>query len=285
VTQLAIAVSILTGLGLFFGGVLAVAHHYLHVEEDPRLDATEALLPGSNCGACGEPGCRAFAEKLVTRALKPGKCTVSSPDALARIAELLGVDVGAEERSVARLKCNGADGTVGRLATYQGITSCRAAVIVDRGGRACPWGCLGLGDCVRSCAFDAITMAADGLPQVDPARCNACGDCVDVCPLELLTLFPLSRHAFVQCSSPLVGTEATDRCDAACDGCGLCAKASRGTITMVGGLPVVDAEVEPPREAVWKCPTGALVWLDGPQRALSGAGESVGTWRVGGSHG
>ncbi|TNF26184.1 MAG: RnfABCDGE type electron transport complex subunit B [Deltaproteobacteria bacterium] len=281
-SQIAIAVSILTGLGLFFGGALAVAHHFLHVEEDPRLDATEALLPGNNCGACGEPGCRAFAEKLVARELKPGKCTVSSPAALERIAALLGVEIGAEERSIARLKCGGEDGSVERLATYQGITSCRAAVIVDRGGRACPWGCLGLGDCVRACTFDALTMGARGLPEVDPERCSACGDCVEVCPLELFVLVPEGQHAFVQCSSPLVGAEATARCAAACDACGLCVKASRGALEMAGGLPVAVEGRTVPREAVWKCPTGALVWLETPRRTPA---EPPAQHLAGGPHG
>ncbi len=265
-SQVAIAIGIMTGLGLAFGGALAVAYHFLKVEEDPRIDDTEELLPGNNCGACGQPGCRAFAEKLVLREVKPGKCTVASPDDLDRVAQYLGVDVGAQIKEVARIKCAGAEGMVEKLATYEGITSCRAAVIIDRGGRACPWGCLGLADCERACTFDAIAMTSLGLPKVEPARCTACGDCVAVCPLDLFVIEPEAKTVFVQCSSPLVGEEATTRCRVACDACGLCAKAAGPAITMEGGLPVVDPEArEIPRDAVWKCPTGAIVWLDGGQ--------------------
>ena len=59
--QIAIAVAVMTGLGLFFAAVLALAYRFLRVEEDPRLEVVEELLPGNNCGACGEPGCAAFA--------------------------------------------------------------------------------------------------------------------------------------------------------------------------------------------------------------------------------
>jgi Na+-translocating ferredoxin:NAD+ oxidoreductase RNF subunit RnfB len=152
------AAIIMTGLGVAFATILALADHFLRVEEDPRLEEVEALLPGNNCGACGEPGCQAFAGKLVTGDTTPGKCTVSSEESLVQIADLLGVDVGAEEKQVARLKCAGGEGLVGNLAAYQGISSCRGAVVVDGGGQACTWGCLGLGDCEQACTFDSITM-------------------------------------------------------------------------------------------------------------------------------
>ena len=82
------AVGILTGLGLFFAGVLAIAYKKLKVEEDPRIDQVESMLPGANCGACSMPGCRAFAEQVVAGSLKPGKCTVSSPSGIEAIADL-----------------------------------------------------------------------------------------------------------------------------------------------------------------------------------------------------
>ncbi|HRR56467.1 MAG TPA: RnfABCDGE type electron transport complex subunit B, partial [Acidobacteriota bacterium] len=218
-----VAVLIMAGLGVFFASLLALADRYLHVEEDPRLEEVEKLLPGNNCGACGQPGCAAFAAELVKGTAKPGQCTVSTPENLARIAEFLGVDVGAGEKRVARLKCGGGEGMVTHLADYRGVKSCRAAVIVDGGGRACPWGCLGLGDCERSCTFDAISMNWEGLPQVSVELCTACEDCVEACPLDLFTIVPLSHKLFVQCSSPLTGEEARARCAAACDACGRCA--------------------------------------------------------------
>ena len=82
------------GLGLFFGVVLAVAYRFLQVEEDPRVEQMEEMLPGTNCGACGQPGCRGLAEKIVAGEEPPSKCTVSSPEGIERIAEFLGIDAG-----------------------------------------------------------------------------------------------------------------------------------------------------------------------------------------------
>ena len=264
----AIAVGIMTGLGLFFATVLAVSYRFLKVEEDPRLEQVTDMLPGTNCGACGEPGCGAFAKALIAAAATPGECTVSSPDARTDIADVLGVDVGDAQVRVARLRCAGAEGLVGKLASYKGRGSCRAAAVVDGGGRACPWGCLGLGDCEESCDFDAITMGADGLPHVSLPECVACNDCVDICPLDLFVLAPVEHKLFVQCASPLAGDEARALCAVACDACGRCAvDAPAGVVTMQGGLPVIDfsQEAEPGPEATFRCPTGAIVWLEGAQ--------------------
>ncbi|PIE20321.1 MAG: Fe-S cluster protein [Proteobacteria bacterium] len=256
----------MTGLGLLFGGTLALAYRFLKVEEDPRIDETEERLPGNNCGACSQPGCRAFAEKLVAGELEPSRCTVASAAALDDIAAYLGVAVGAASKQVARLRCAGGEGLVAELAAYRGQASCRAAVLVDGGGRACPWGCLGLADCERACTFDAIVMTPQGLPQVDPDKCTACGDCVDVCPLDLFVLNPSDQKVFVQCNSPLAGHDATSRCAVACDACGLCAKASRGKIVMAGNLPRVDTEdLSIPPDVTWKCPTGAIQWVEHAQ--------------------
>jgi RnfABCDGE-type electron transport complex B subunit len=268
VQQVATAITVMTGMGLFFATVLAIAYRFLRVEEDPRLEVVEELLPGNNCGACGEPGCAAFAEKLILGQVSPGKCTVADGESLEEIASLLGVGVGAEEKRIARLKCAGGLGNVRDLAEYQGMSSCRAAAVVDGGGLGCIWGCVGLDDCAKACTFDAIHMNDERLPVVEPKLCTACGDCVDVCPLDLFVILPESHKVFVQCSSPLSGEEAVNRCRVACDACARCALDAPGdSIEMVSGLPVVhyDLDVKPTPEATWRCPTGAIVWLEGKQ--------------------
>jgi len=260
------AAAIMGCLSLFFGIVLAVAYRYLRVEEDPRIDSVEGMLPGSNCGACGQPGCRAFAERVVTGISQPSGCTVSSPDGIAIIADFLGVDAGEQDRKVARLHCAGGEGMVQKMAEYRGITSCRAAALINRGVRACAWGCLGLADCERSCTFDAITMNAENLPAVDEDRCTGCNDCVEECPLDLFTLEPISHRLLVQCNSPLIGETARSICTVACDACGRCAlDAEPDVIEMVDGLPVIRQPEAGTAEATWRCPTGAIVWLEGQQ--------------------
>ena len=280
-TEVVTAVAITTGLGLFFAVVLTVAVRYLRVEEDPRLEVVEGLLPGNNCGACGQPGCAAFAEKLLAGEMAPGKCTVAAPATREEIASLLGVGVGEEERRIARLRCAGGHANVRDLAEYRGLHSCRAATVVDGGAQSCSFGCLGLADCERVCTFGAIHMNEDALPVVAPDLCTACGDCVEVCPRNLFVLVPESQRLFVQCSSPLTGEAALRSCRVACDACGRCAADAPSVIEIVDGLPQVhyDRDETPSPKATWRCPTGAITWLDGEQFSGSREDENALPWR------
>lgn len=262
--------AIMGGLGLAFGLLLALAYRFLKVPEDPRIEQVEAMLPGSNCGACGEPGCRGLAEKIVAGALAPGKCTVSSRAGIDAIADLLGVDAGEEEKRVARLHCAGGLGRAHQIAAYEGHETCRAAHLVGGGGLECSWGCLGLADCLVACTFDAIHMNALKLPAVDVELCTACGDCVEACPRDLFEILPLSHHLIVQCKAPLAADEARRICKVVCDACGRCAAdAAPGLIRMVDNLPVVDYTLGGPArpEATHRCPTGAIQWVEGAQFA------------------
>ena len=268
-----VAPAIMTGIGLVFAVILTVAYRFLKVQEDPRIEETEDLLPGSNCGACGEPGCHAFAEKLVTHAVKPSQCSVASAEAIESVAELLDVDPGQQEKRAARLHCAGGKAQAYQIAEYQGFESCVAAAVVSGGGKGCSWGCLGLADCKEACTFDAIALNHNGLPVVDIDKCTSCGDCVDACPRDLFELVPLSQHLFVQCKAPLAGDMATSLCMAACDACERCvADAAPGLIHMEENLPVVDYSAGGPArpEATFRCPTGAIQWLEGRQFAQDG---------------
>lgn len=263
-----VAMTILAGLGTFFGIGLAVAHRFLHVEEDPRLEMLDDLLPGSNCGACGEAGCHAFAETLIEGVNAPSKCTVSSATDIETIASLLGVDAGEQEKLVARLHCAGGLDCAQQIAEYEGFESCRAAHLVGGGGKGCSWGCLGLDDCMVACDFDAIHMNGQRLPVVDVDKCTACGDCVDACPRNLFEILPLSHCLLVQCKAPLTGEQAHAVCRVACDACERCAQdAAPGLIRMENGLPIVDYSSGGPAEpsATWRCPTGAIAWIEGGQ--------------------
>jgi RnfABCDGE-type electron transport complex B subunit len=263
-----LATAIMSGLGVFFGTGLAVANRFLRVEEDPRIDMIEEMLPASNCGACGEAGCRAFSEQLIAGARKPSACTVSSPDTIESIAAFLGVDAGKQEKRVARLHCAGGRGLAQQIAEYEGFENCRAAHVVGGGGKGCIWGCLGLDDCEIACTFDAIYMNELSLPVVIPEKCTACGDCVEACPRDLFEILPLSHALIVQCKAPLEGDEARAVCQVACDACGRCEQdAAPGLITMQNNLPVVDYSAGGPADpaATYRCPTGAIKWVDGEQ--------------------
>lgn len=262
------APAVMTGIGLFFGIILALAARLFKVEEDPRLQQTEELLPGTNCGACGEPGCAPFAEALIKGEVKPSGCTVASEEIIDSLAEFLGVDAGEQEKRVARLHCAGGQGQAHQIAEYRGFEGCRAAAVISGGGKGCSWGCLGLADCEVSCTFDVIQMNANGLPEVDTVGCTACGDCVDACPRDLFEIVPLNQKLFVQCNTPLEGDAAVALCSVACDACGRCAAdAAPGLIEMRDNLPRIDyaSGLRATANATTRCPTGAIQWLEGDQ--------------------
>jgi RnfABCDGE-type electron transport complex B subunit len=266
------AVAAISGLTVILASALVLANKKLYVYEDPRIDLVEEMLPHANCGACGFPGCRPFAEALTKGQALPGKCTVSSDEDRAKIAEFLGVALGAEEKVVARLACAGGSNVARNHARYHGEQSCRAAARVAGGGKGCFWGCLGLGDCARACDFDAIHMNAHNLPVVDEAKCTACGDCVEVCPKDLFSLHKLSHRLWVACSSQEAGDEVLEDCEVACTTCGRCEMdAPRGLITIRKNLPVVDYDrPHQTRSPIERCPTGAIVWIDAKSGPVKG---------------
>jgi len=259
-----VAVSFMTALGLTLATVLVVANRRLYVFEDPRIDQVEDLLPHANCGACGTPGCRPFAEMLVKGEVEPGRCTVNPKDMNQTIADFLGVDLGSQEKRVARLACAGGSHVAHVRAGYAGLESCRAAALVSGGGKGCAWGCLGFGDCEAVCDFEAIRMDRHGLPVVSETDCTACGDCVDVCPKDLFSLHPVSHRLWVACSNRELGDEAEEQCELICTACGRCVQDSpEGLIAIRDNLAVVDYAKSglASRIAIERCPTGAIVWL------------------------
>ena len=257
------AVSAVGGLTVALASLLVVANRLLYVYEDPRIDNVTDMLPGTNCGGCGYPGCRPFAEALVAGLALPGKCSVSSPAEQSRIAVYLNVDVGREEKRVARLACAGGSNVSRNHAHYEGLGSCAAATLVAGGGKGCFWGCLGIGDCQVACTFDAIEMNAHRLPVVNESRCTACGDCVTACPKDLFTIELQSHRLWVACRSLDAGDEILADCQVACTACGRCAMDAPGLVEMKGNLPVIDYSKGPAsKAAIERCPTGAIVWLD-----------------------
>ncbi len=259
---------VLGGVGLFFGFLIAMANKKLRVWEDPRIGDVEEMLPGTNCGACGSPGCRAFAEVVVAGSEQPSACTVMGTEDVDDVAAYLGVDAGETNKRVARLLCAGGKNEAARRSDYSGIKTCKAEAAVAGGGKACSWGCLGLADCEDSCLLDAIYMNDNALPVVIPELCTACNDCVEACPKDLFELMPVSQKLIVQCKNLLNGDAAEDLCSVACNTCNKCvADAEPGVIEIINELAVINYEknalTDP--KAISRCPTGAIVWLEGQQ--------------------
>ncbi len=273
-SSLAVAGGFMAGLGVLLALMLAFANKKLYVFEDPRIGEVEDLLPKSNCGACGTAGCRDFAEKVVDGSVVAAQCTVSTPQQRQGIADLLGVAAGTIEKKVARLACGGGQHVAFLRARYQGLRTCRAAAVVSGGGKECAWGCLGLADCANVCGFGAITMDAHGLPVVDSEKCTACNDCVEVCPKGLFSLEPVSHRLWVACKNQADGDTAEAACEVACTACGKCvADAPLKLMHLAGNLAAVnyDWNDQATREPIERCPTGAIVWFETPDRWAKGA--------------
>jgi RnfABCDGE-type electron transport complex B subunit len=260
-------------LGLMLSSLLAFANKKLWVFEDPRIDEIEGMLPATNCGACGNAGCRPFAEALIQGKVSPAQCTVCSAESISNIADYLGVDSGDVVKRVARLACAGGSHVARMRAHYDGLSTCRAAAVVSGGPKGCTWGCIGLADCAEVCEFDAISMDRHGLPVVDAAKCTACEDCVDVCPKDLFSIQLAEHRLWVACKNLEFGDTAENDCEVACTACERCVKDSpEGLITIQDNLAVIDYNKNGLASSVAteRCPTGAIVWLDDDRGMIKG---------------
>ncbi|MBQ4127314.1 MAG: RnfABCDGE type electron transport complex subunit B [Alistipes sp.] len=253
-------------LGILAAVILYFVAQKFKVEEDPRIDEVEKMLPGANCGGCGFAGCRAMAEAMVLRDdISALYCPVGGAECMKSMASYLGKVAPEKEPTVATVRCGGTCAKRPRNNTYNGAKSCAVASTVYVGETACAYGCLGYGDCVDACAFDAIHVNPEtGIAEVDADMCTACGACVKACPkgiIELRKKWPKNRAVYVSCVSKDKGAVTMKACKAGCIGCGKCAKVCAfGAITVENGLAYIEPQkCKLCRKCVNECPTGAIV--------------------------
>ncbi len=238
--EILIAILILGLLGLVFGLGLAVASKKFAVQVNPKLEEVQQLLPGSNCGACGNPGCFGFAENLVSGKGQLESCRVCNDESKAKIAKLLGLALVKQNKKIATLHCNGGLRVKDRY-LYNGINDCISANLVLGGQKSCVFACLGLGTCVKACPFGAIQISAQGLPVVDKIKCRSCNKCVLACPKRLFSLVSVTNTVYIACSSHDFGKEVKNVCPVGCVACRLCEKTCKfDAIHVVDNLAVID---------------------------------------------
>ncbi len=260
-----VSTAVLAGLGLVAGLGLSLAARFFAVETDPRQEKIADMLPGANCGGCGYAGCNDFAAAVVKGDVEPDACPVSSAEVAAAIAEVMGKTVEAKTPMVALVMCQGSeDADLRKKYRYNGVASCASADLLARGDRLCNYGCLGLGDCLRACGFNAIEINDLGVAQVIPSRCTGCGQCVAACPKGIIRLVPETARIHVLCSNHDKGAAAKKACSVSCIGCKKCEKFFEGSHMKVADfLAAVDYD-NPPTDldVIGQCPTGAIVERD-----------------------
>ncbi len=241
------------------------------VDEDPRIDEVSELLPGANCGGCGYPGCRGFAEALVKAAdegdISALSCPPGGSDTMENIATYLGLEAGAAVPVIAVVRCGGSRENAPLKLDYDGPAKCALSHNLFSGENGCPYGCLGLGDCVTVCSFDAIYIDDEtGLPVVDEDKCVACKACAVACPRSIIEMRPKgrkNRRVWVNCMNKEKGGPAKKNCNVACIGCGKCAKECPEkiqAITIKNNLAFIDPEkCIACGKCIHVCPTGAIL--------------------------
>ncbi len=266
-------VLILVSLGGIAAMILFLTARKFKVFEDPHIELVTETLPGTNCGGCGFAGCRSLAEAIVKSEDSTGLfCPVGGNDVMKKVADLLGRKAQAKAPLVAVVRCSGSPNVRPRTNEYQGAVSCALIHAMYIGDTDCPYGCLGCGDCVRACNFDALHMDPETqLPVVDDARCTACGACVKACPRNIIELRLKSRHdrkIFVSCINKEKGGIAKKYCQVACIGCGKCFKVCQfDAITIADNLAYIDAkQCKMCRKCAPVCPTGAILEPNFPIR-------------------
>jgi len=243
-----IAVAVLGGLGVIGAIALYMVSRRFHVDEDPRVAIIEDLLPGANCGGCGRSGCHDFATACATAtSLENLNCPGAGSEVMKKIASIVGLAAGTAVPRVAVVKCAGACDLRPRAAVYDGAKTCAVAASVAAGESACPDGCLGCGDCVASCRWNALSIDPEtGLPVVDTDRCTGCEACVRACPrhvIEIRPKGPRGMRVWVACNNHDRGPEAMKACQVSCIACGKCAKeCTHDAITIDRNLAYIDPD-------------------------------------------
>ena len=260
-----IAIIILGIIGATSAIILFFISKIFEVQEDPNIAQIYQVLPGTNCGGCGYPGCNGFASICVnSESLNGLSCPVGGNDVMKAIASIMGKDAKESVPKLPVVRCNGTCEVRPRTSVYNGARSCAIESLLYSGETRCSFGCLGLGDCVDACTFNAIHINPEtGLAEIQEEKCTKCGACVKTCPkniIEMRKKGPKSRQIFVSCMNKEKGGAARKACKSACIGCGKCInECTFEAITIENNLAYIDdTKCRLCSKCIAVCPTGVI---------------------------
>ena len=161
------AVTALVVLGLVFGALLGFAAVKFHVEADPIVDKIDAILPQTQCGQCGHPGCRPYAESVVAGE-EINLCIPGGESTAKQLAEMLG-------REYKPVNAGHGEGPPPKMVAY---------IHEDK--------CIGCTKCIQACPVDAIVGAAKLMHTVIADECTGCDLCVEPCPVDCIEMRPVA---------------------------------------------------------------------------------------------
>lgn len=252
-------------IGFVLGLLLGLFKKIFAVRVDSKVQEVRDALSGANCGGCGYAGCDAFAEAVVNGEAEVTGCIAGGASVAEKVAEVMGVSAGSAEPKIAFLACAGTNECAHEKAEYEGVKTCAAVQLTMNGTKKCAFGCIGFGDCVEACPFDAISMGSDGLPKVDAEKCVGCGKCAKTCPKHLFTLIAKNTAgAIARCSNHSDNKPQIKKdCSVGCFKCGMCVrKCPVGCINIATGIPQVDySQCVSCGECVKICPDHVLTLI------------------------
>lgn len=164
-----IAILIVSLIALIFGALLGYASIRFKVESDPLVEQIDQILPQTQCGQCGYPGCRPYAE-AIANGDEINKCPPGGEATIKDLADLMGVDAKP-------------------LDAAHGVEDVKKVAFIREDE------CIGCTKCIQACPVDAILGAAKQMHTVIIDECTGCDLCVDPCPVDCIDMIPLNASS------------------------------------------------------------------------------------------